>query len=160
MINHKCIIIILITLLQGCQLFEADRRSYSESGIADEGLLINFREHQKDSKDSDPELFLDLQTKEIFKCANYRIDYKKRSKDTSIEIRLLGIDIGPFCLTAFGPAYAHISFPDVAGKMELVIMDGDLRDRFEIYITDTRVDITPIDVSFTETGRTRYYRKP
>ncbi|MDG5766700.1 hypothetical protein QA596_04410, partial [Balneolales bacterium ANBcel1] len=151
--------IILIALLQGCNLFDT-KSSYPETGIADDGLLINFRELHKDYEGSDPELYLEMQTNKFLECANYFIDYQKTFKDTSIDIRLLGIDIGPVCLTAFGPAYVYTPFSDVEGKIELMIRDGDLRDRFEIDVTRKKVDITPIDASFTETNYTRYYRKP
>lgn len=160
MTNHKCLIIILFTLMKGCSIFEADQSPYPETGIADDGLLINIREHHNDYEGSDPELVLEMSTIKYLECANYFIDYQKRIKDTSIDIRLLGIDIGPFCLTAFGPAGALVSISDVVGKKELVIQDGDLRDRYEIHVTDIKVDITPIDATFTETRYTRYYRKP
>lgn len=157
--NYKYGLILLIVLLQGCNPFEANN-SHSETGIADDGLIINFREHHKDNEGSDPELFLEFKTKKIFGCVNYTIENEKLKTDTTIDIRLLGTSIGSVCLTAIGPATARIPFADVEGKMKLVIRDGDFKDWYEIQVTQEKVDITPIFVTFSETGYKRYYRKP
>lgn len=157
--NYKYGFIILIALLQGCNPFSANN-SHSETGIADDGLIINFREHHKDNDGEAPELFLGLKTKMIFGCINYTIENEKLITDTTIDIRLLGTSIAPFCLTAIGPATARIPFSDVEGKMKLVIRDGDFKDWYQIHVTDKKVDVTPINTIFSETDYKRYYRKP
>lgn len=160
MISPKYGIIILVVFLQGCNPFDASKSSYPDTGIAEGGLIINFQEHHADQEGSDPELYLNLRTHKYYPCANYFIEYKKYTSGINIDIQLMGTDIGPICLTALGPANTLISFSDVEGKKELGIRDGDLKDRFEINVTGTKVDITPLDATFTETGYTRYYRKP
>lgn len=155
----KYLVFLLIAFLQGCNVFDSET-TYSEAGIADDGLVIYFQERHEGHSESDPELVLELKTKKILECSNYFIVHELLQTDDLIEIRLLGIDIGLICFTGYGPAYGQVSFENVEGIKELVISDGGLRDRFEINVTHEKVDIAPITATFAETPHNRYYRKP
>lgn len=157
--SHKYCIILLIALLSGCNIFDT-KSIYPEAGIADDGLVIFFQEYHENHLVSDPELVLVMRTKKILDCYNYFIEHTKFKTEELIDIRLLGIGLDSYCATAHGPATSRVPFEDVEGKMEMVISDGFLRDRFEINVTREKVDIAPIEAAFTEAGYMRYYRKP
>jgi hypothetical protein len=158
--SYKYSIILLIALLQGCNVFDTSNKIYPEAGIADDGLIINFQEFHEDRDGSDPEPYLTMRTKRILECSNYFIVHDIFKTEELIDIRLLGVDIGSICATSLGPATSIIPFDGVEGTMELVISDGDYRDRFEVNVTREKADITPIDATFAVPDYARYYRKP
>jgi hypothetical protein len=156
----KYCIILIIVLLQGCQFLDSSKGPYPATGIADDGLKINFQEHHSNYDGSNPELYLNLRTEKQYPCANYSINNKILITSTHVDIYMIGVHIGPMCLTAFGPANALIPFSEFQGKKVLEIWDGNLSNQFEISVTREKVDIKPIISTFTNVSSTRYYRKP
>lgn len=153
-------ILILAICLQGCNLFDSGNSSVEQAGLAEEGLVVNFEEFHDPHDGVDPQLMLALQGKKIFPCANYVIRHETTRSHSAVDVRLTGADNTGVCLTALGPASVRIPFSDMDERVSLTIRDGVLRDYYEVRLSREKVEINPVDVTFSETEYTRYYLKP
>lgn len=153
-------IISAVIFIAGCDLIS---KSDYEPGLdADiHELEVLFTEQM--ATNQKPVLTLQLVTKEFFPCYNYQLQTEFKdihSTDTSLAIEVGEVTIDNICLTAFGPANAWIHFDERDLIRELLLIQQDYTDRFQIEITDEKAEVKLIDGSFSEIKYNTYYRTP
>ncbi|WP_210512659.1 hypothetical protein [Natronogracilivirga saccharolytica] len=161
--------VMLITtalIFSACNPFSASEKS--GSGIAEDGLEIFFSEHvERERSETTPaelKLLMRMSTKKIMPCMNYQISFRLSDygrKPRVRDIRLLSYGLpGQMCLTALGPAIGKVDFDRHKGSYRLLIRDGDLKDSFDLEITDEYVRVVPDAATFTRATHDVYYRRP
>src|SRR5690606_6850524 len=81
-------------------------------------------------------------TEKIYPCMNYQLVTTSAFEDNTHILEFKGVEVPSICLTALGPArYVYKVEPDDNGQYALRFINGMLKDRASLTISDTRIDI-------------------
>jgi|GEM_PF-795935 len=105
-----------------------------------------------------PVLQLNFQTTKIYPCINFGIALTQEVDENTLIIRFDSIIRHQICLTAIGPASGGI--PIAENIQQLVLVNGDEIDRYDLFISSEKVSLTPSDTSFTQIEANTWFRYP
>lgn len=96
-------------------------------------------------------LFLEVRTRTIYPCFNYRIDHLAGIEGRTIWIQFTGVSIGPICLTALGPARATIPLGTLAEvSYDLVLTVRRQARVSELLVAAEAFTVRPARTAWTE----------
>jgi len=109
----------------------------------------------------DPTLFLKMETADTLRCMNFRVQHTLDREGKEIVVRVLSVEIpNGMCLTALGPARVRRRLSLDDGSYTLALINGSVRDAYEVSVTDRRVEIEPEKGGWTAPFDTLFWRYP
>lgn len=111
---------------------------------------------------SDPVLSMRLESVRDFRCLNYELVADHRIEGDHVRVVLEGAVAPRTCLTALGPARTGFPIdlePDTYA-LSLVRAGRPGRDRYELVVRDTIVQLEPVDSTFSRPFFRYFWRTP
>ncbi len=152
-----------IVLLTSCEKLDNSTNEEYSKYISDKSIStdIDFypREIYENSNGVDtPLLKLFFKTTNSFPCINYSIAISKFIEEDKYILRFDSIIHSGICLTAVGPASTYSNLPD--DIKNLILINGNLVDSYQIDITDEKVNIKQVNTSFSNLKYSTTFRYP
>lgn len=135
-INFYSSVFLIAMLTSSCE-----QVSTNDPPIPIEGdLVIGISEsYQYNSQPAPPSLFLQMTTRKIYPCLNYKIQRDVKINPGYIDVSITGVTVPNICLTALGPAVSSDMLDITPGSYNLTINGSGLTSKYSVEITDTSV---------------------
>ncbi|HPC35388.1 MAG TPA: hypothetical protein P5067_02060 [Candidatus Marinimicrobia bacterium] len=117
-------------------------------------------DYKQYNRESNPEIFLFMETEKIYGCCNYGIYTDCDIVGKKIVVNILGIDQPGVCLTAIGPAIARIHLPLSNKSYSLKISGDDFTDNYTVVVTDSSISVTGDSTVNTKPEIELFWRYP
>lgn len=164
-LKHRGVFLLVISIMAGaivaCDLFTSDDIRHGTTNQSKGGITFSVGEGYLNwSESADPNIFLSMQTDEIYACCNYSILANTGWVNGKLRVDVLGIYRPGICLTATGPAKFRRQLDLPTGEYELEISDHPKIDRYRLVVTETSIRLQPQETSFTTPKSTLAWRYP
>ena len=141
----------LFIFLIACEKDKVSRSDYNEylttNSIFSEIDFFPVELYENYNETDTPSLKIHFITSEIYPCINFQIATTQFTKDNELIVRFDSVRKYTICLTAIGPATTYIDLPENINR--LVLINGQTIDKYQIDITDEKIDISQISKNFT-----------
>lgn len=118
-------------------------------------------ETSTETKEDQKKIMVKLATEEQFGCLGYRIDTAHGIMENEIIIYINGITApGGNCPAAIGPAEFKMNLGNLSGEYKLIIGRENQQDSYKVNISDEKIIVEPIKVSFTNLTDREVWRFP
>ncbi len=132
-------------------------KSYTRAHAIDTDVILWPQETYTEENQL-PVLQLHFQTTKIYPCINFGIAITQQVDENTLIIRFDSITKHQICLTAIGSASSQV--PLAENIQQLVLVNGDQIDRYDVIISSEKVSLTPSDTSFTQIKANTWFRYP
>ncbi|MDH4222082.1 MAG: hypothetical protein OEV55_00935 [candidate division Zixibacteria bacterium] len=124
-------------------------------------IIFSIKEWYKDYESPiEPDIFLKMRTEKIYGCCNYSIETRISEFGNNVSIVILGVYKPSGCYTALGPAKyeSFLNLPE--GKYRLNFYYKGSVDRYEVEISNSRIEIDQKSFGFTQCEFPLVWRYP
>lgn len=146
---------LLLSILFSC---EPENISETQERLNSTNLEFYPEELYEFSEQQVPVPHLKFVTTEIYPCYNYEIDFSHSFKDGELTVNFKAIEAPEACLTAFGPAINYLELP--LNTKKIILIRGETQDVYDVSITTERIEIEPINSSFSDIIFPNTFRYP
>ena|SRR6267143_4318548 len=151
MTRHLCWPILAFGALAACGTLE--------SSLAAKDLTFEVREVDYWSPGPPRQIVLLVQGDSIYPCMNYQIESDLQVQGRSIRVTMSGAIKAPqICLTALGPAVYRAALGIADGSYTLDFVRRGVTDRYVLNVTQSAIEITPLETHFTRPAAQRFPR--
>ncbi|MCF8417797.1 MAG: hypothetical protein K9G63_02860 [Melioribacteraceae bacterium] len=138
-ILKKITIVILLTLIFGCDLL--DNNSHTISPLDTKIDIKVYESYDSYETIAVPEIFLELTSEKIYGCKNFTFETIVKKKNQTIELEILGINKEGACMTALGPATKRIKLGKLSGIYEIKLKGNNFSNSFNAVFSDSLIYI-------------------
>jgi hypothetical protein len=158
-VKYHYLYISFILLIQGCSI--TDNNDQGDLRHIDSGILFEIREQYAGNKeDSDPILYLNLQTEKKYSNYNNIIETSLNVERNRIEVRLHGIYFPEIAAPAIGPARSSSELKIAEGIYRLIFRAAAFTDEYRLIVTRNSIQVEIIHSGNTLPLSALYHRYP
>ena len=117
-------------------------------------------DYEQYNQESNPEIYLFLETEKIYGCCNYGISTVCNVTSKKVELDILGIVEPNVCLTACGPAGKRIHIPLSNKSYSFKISGDSFTDNYTIIVTDSSISLSGDSTRNTKPFIDLFWRYP